>query len=199
MDTESIDAQNQDLEEGDSPWYQWVVQANDLLEAAAKLFQGFANGADHDEAFAAFAAASKGTCTELSRQMLLFRAMSTECLLNAMWLRAGRELIVEGGSQKIPGIRGHRLDSIAAVLQGQGIFEFAEADIDLLFRLSTYDARRRAPVQREAHKRPPHPPEGSAGNASPQPWDWTNDSALYADLTNRIWLGEAAGCLFRHP
>ena len=199
MDTEQIETQNQALEEGDGPWHQWVVQANDLLEAACTLFQGFANGADHDEAFAAFAAASRGTCAELSRQMLMFRAMATECLFNAMWLRAGHKLIVEGGTPKIPGIRGHRLDSIAAVLQGQGVFEFAEKDIDLLFRLSTYDDRGRAPVRRDAHKTSSPPPEGSVGNASPQPWDWTNDSARYADLSNRMWLGAAAGCLFRQP
>jgi hypothetical protein len=199
MDTDQFEQQNQDLEEEDGPWNPWVVQANDLLEAACVLFQGFANGADHDEAFAAFAAPSEGTYAELSRQMLMYRAMATECLLNAMWLRAGRELIVEGETQKVPGIRGHRLDAIAAVLQGQGVFEFTETDMDLLFRLSTYDARERAHARREANKRPLRPQKGSVSDASPRPWDWVNDSARYADLTSRMWFGDAAGCLFRHP
>jgi hypothetical protein len=187
MDTDQFEQQNQDLEEEDGPWNPWVVQANDLLEAACVLFQGFANGADHDEAFAAFAAPSEGTYAELSRQMLTFRAMATECLLNAMWLRAGRELIVEGETPKVPGIRGHRLDAIAAVLQGQGVFEFTETDMDLLSRLSTYDARERAHAQREANKGRPRLPIGSVSDASPRPWDWVNDSACYADLTSRMW------------
>ncbi len=95
-------------------WQSWVgsalglLQAGEVIKAQLSIFRpGFDLARDVEES---------ARQLRLSYVMQMLRGMGVEALLKALWLHAGRTLVVDGRVEGIPTVRDHDLRRMAAVV-----------------------------------------------------------------------------------
>jgi hypothetical protein len=183
----SFKAKSRDMEAAGNSWFGWVLKAAELHSASDILVNECVFRKYFGKDSKAFEAAIHSPGAQVFSVILMLWAMAAECFLKALWLHSGRKLVVDGRYNTIPGTNDHQLDSIAAVIHQQRIFDFSEADIDILYRLSGYITSGRYPVPKSAHVRKPTAPDDHILGSISQGWKWPEDDERYGELIARMW------------
>jgi hypothetical protein len=152
----------------------WKSCADDLLAAAAVLREHRASVARGPEP------APNAWRTHPSELML--SGMAIECLLKALWVKQGHNLVADGKYVPVPGAGAHDLVQLAGVLK----LTLSDLETDLLRRLSHFiEYGGRYPVPKNAEKlRLVSSPRGGRGAATT--WATPSDQLLFDEVVNRL-------------
>ena len=92
----------------------------------------------------------------------MLRAMATECLLKALWLKEGGMLAKDGRYVGVLKKNEHRLHELAKAVSRKGQIIFTKRELELLEQVSYWITSGRYPIQREfSHLVPFSRPDGT--------------------------------------
>lgn len=92
----------------------------------------------------------------------MLRAMATECLLKALWLKHGGTLAEDGRYVGVLKKKEHRLHELAKAVSQKGHIVFTKRELELLEQVSYWIISGRYPIQREySHLVPFSRPDGT--------------------------------------
>lgn len=152
----------------------WKSCAEDLLAAAAVLREHRTSIAHGDEA------APQAWRTHPCELML--SGMAIECLLKALWVKQGHDIVAGGKYVAVPGARDHDLVQLTVAVK----VDLSDLETDLLRRLSHFlEYGGRYPVPKNAEKlRLIVSPRGGRGPATA--WATPSDQLIFDAVVNRL-------------
>ena len=164
----------------------WEKKGDELLTSAKLLWERWPIDKGHEVNATVSQDAPERSIVSV---FLMLRAMALECLLKAVWLRAGKKLAISGKYIKIPDTNDHKLETLAAKLAKENILKFDADEITFLTRLSLYNTGGRYPVFKDFNVTGPEIGISPAGIKHLGPelaFVWPTDNEKFALLLKRI-------------
>jgi len=164
----------------------WFQSAFDLLTAADVLdrFSGdvrseICEGARRGNASPAGMSRFQFERLQVIKVGFMLRAMATECLLKALWLKNGEKLTKDGRYVGTMRKSEHQLHELAKAVARKGQITFADRELQLLEQASYWIITGRYPIQRDFSSLVPYR-RGDGSLAAKQSWSGDLVSELTA-------------------
>ncbi|MFC1539798.1 hypothetical protein ACFL6H_10275 [Candidatus Latescibacterota bacterium] len=162
----------------------WKFYSESLSKASEQLYDQYSN-IDINNISDNSSSSTIGELASLSKIVKMLRAMAIECLFKALWLKLGKNLVINGEFKKIPNTNNHDLCSIEKIISKIIDLKISDNENDLLKELSFYNSHGRYPIPKKWTIRKNHLDYG-LGNKYSISHGLKSDNKLYNDFVKRL-------------